>query len=178
MLTSTPLQRGFTLIEAMITTVILAVLLLLAVPVARDFLLNQRIRTAAETFQSGLQYARAEAAHRNSNVEFVHGTGSTWTVRLVSDGSTLKLRPSEEGTDGVVVTVLPGDATRVTFDGFGFPTRNADGSARLTRATIDLDPSVLSADRTRELRIDIDAAGESRLCDPNVTDPADSRYCS
>jgi len=178
MLTVQSHQRGFTLIEAMIAIAVLAVLLVMALPVAREFMLNQRIRTAAEAFQNGLQYARAQAIQQNTKVEFVVGAGSTWVVQLASDATQLRSRPSEEGTVGVVVVATPGDATKVTFDGFGRTTPNTPVSSRLTRLGIDLDSSLLPAAKTRELQIDIGVGGETRMCDPNVSDTADSRYCS
>ena len=173
-------QRGISLIEPMIAIAVLAILLAMAVPAASDFLKNQRIRTAAEALQNGLQMARAEAVRRNTNVQFVLGTGTTWSVQLASDSSELQARTGEEGTAGVILTTAPAAATTVTFDGLGRrAAANADASLVLTRISVDLDSAVLAAADTRDLRIDIKLGGEVRMCDPNPTvNSTDSRYCS
>lgn len=63
-------QRGMSLIELMIAVAVLAFLLLLGVPAFQNFLMNTKVRNAAENIQTGLQLARAEAVRRNTNVRF------------------------------------------------------------------------------------------------------------
>lgn len=73
-------QRGISLIEIMIGLVIVAISLALAIPNFSNFIQNSRIRTAAEAIQSGLTLARTEAVRRNTNVQFILGSGASWTV--------------------------------------------------------------------------------------------------
>jgi len=72
--------RGVTLIELMVTLVLLAVLLLAVMPSIGAWLRNGEIRTAAQGMVNALQKARAEAVRRNQDVWFSlvsHSTASS-----------------------------------------------------------------------------------------------------
>jgi type IV fimbrial biogenesis protein FimT len=69
-LNSIRMQCGMSLIELMIGVALLAFLLFLGVPAFQNFLMNTKVRNAAENVQTGLQLARAEAVRRNVNVRF------------------------------------------------------------------------------------------------------------
>jgi type IV fimbrial biogenesis protein FimT len=170
-----------TLIEAMIVIAILAILLGLAGPGLQTWLLNARIRTAAEDTLAGLELARSEAVRRNCTAEFVMGAGAGWTVqtgRCLNGGGLLQTRPPNDGAVGVILTPTPAAATTVTFDALGHRTTNDDASATLTQIDIDLSPTILPSADSRDLRINVQLNGQIRMCDPNVTNAADSRYCS
>lgn len=169
---------GFSLIEMAVTLTIIGVVITLALPAFGEWLRNLQIRTAGEAIQNGLQIARAESVRRNAAVEFVLGAGSSWTVRLANVGTVVQSRSSGEGSSNVVLAVQPAGAAIVTFDGLGRRVAlNADGSAALTRIDVDLPASILPAEKTRDLRIEVGIGGQIRMCDPNVTDATDSRKC-
>jgi type IV fimbrial biogenesis protein FimT len=63
---STP--RGFTLIELMVTVVVIAVLAAIAAPSLIQFIRSSRLTAAANQFQGDLQLARREAIKRNARV--------------------------------------------------------------------------------------------------------------
>jgi len=119
-------QRGISLIELIIGLAIVAALFAMGVPSFSDFMQNSRIRSAAEAIQNGLNVARAEAVRRNTNVLFIPGAGSSWTVECAAavadtdeddDGapdcpgseptattpSNIQARPAGEGTANVAV---------------------------------------------------------------------------
>ncbi len=181
--------RGFTLIEALITVAILAILMAMGLPGLQGWLLNSRIRTAAEEALSGLQLARGEAVRRNCNVEFVLGAGVGWTVQALgscpgANGVPIVIETRSanvgvggaSGTTDITVTPTPAGATTVTFDGLGRRTANAAGAA-LTQVVYDLPATILAATDTRELQINIGLNGQIRMCDPNVVSTTDSRKC-
>ena len=63
-------QRGMTIVELMVTISILALLLFLAAPDFRTWILNTRVRSVAEALQNGVRQAQAEAVRRNRTVVF------------------------------------------------------------------------------------------------------------
>jgi type IV fimbrial biogenesis protein FimT len=174
-------QKGFTLIEMMIAVVILSLMLALAMPSYSVWIQNTRIRSAAESFVSGLQLARNEAVRRNSNVRFVVGTGSAWTVSCTAvtpgcvsaDVTAIQVRSIKEGSSSDV-TVVASDGATITFDSFGrmpSPTPSVG-----TKVTFNFDNTQLSTADSRDLRVTVDTGGNVRMCDPNVVSP-DVRRC-
>ncbi len=61
-------QHGFTLVELMITLVIAAIILTLAVPSFRDLMQNNRITTQVNEMVSALNMARMEAIRQSTAV--------------------------------------------------------------------------------------------------------------
>lgn len=177
-------QRGFTLVEMMVTLTILVVLLSLAVPNFRDMLGNFQIRAAAEGINTGLQLARAEAIRRNVNVVFRLGDYPNWSVgcQVVvvdadSDGvddcpEIIQNKVSNEGSGNVGLEVTPAGTNTLTFNGMGRITFNNDGSNPMRQ----IDISTL-ANGGQNLRILI-RGGSVHLCDPNVTTVGDPRVCA
>ena len=62
------LQRGFTIIELMMTLLVLALLISVAVPSFGTFINNNRITSQANNFHAAVLFARSEAVKRNRNV--------------------------------------------------------------------------------------------------------------
>jgi type IV fimbrial biogenesis protein FimT len=167
-------SAGFTLIELMITIVILAILLYVALPNFAVWMQNTQIRTAGEAILNGMQLARAEAIRRNVNVELRMDISSGWTARVAGTGEVIQSRLAGEGSGAALVTIAPVGATTVTFSSFGSVATNSDGTPTVTEIKID-SPAIAAAD-SRELCILVRAGGNVRLCDPQV--PAtDTRTC-
>lgn len=170
--------RGFTLVEFMITIVIMALLLALGVPAFSEWMQNAQIRAYAESTLAGLQQARMEAVRRNRPVEFlftstdpdaahVNGltpdtSGPNWVVRVFQSGGAYAAddfiagRARAEGTTNV--TINAGQASLV-FNGQG---RLAGGG------NVDIDFGSSSAFATRPLRITVGPSGQIRMCDPHL----------
>jgi type IV fimbrial biogenesis protein FimT len=178
--------NGFTLVELMITIAILAILVTLALPMAGDWLKNAQIRTAAESMLDGLEKARNEAVRRNAPVAFaLVGGGSAWQVETAVNGAVVETRAAGEGSSQVVVTTWPKGTNTVTFDGMGrrwgdpATGKNLDAvkSDQMTHICLDLPASILDKTKTRNLELDISLMGAVRMCDPQVSDTTDARYC-
>ncbi|MBU1689587.1 MAG: GspH/FimT family pseudopilin [Gammaproteobacteria bacterium] len=166
-------HSGFSLIELLIGIAILAILAGIALPSFQTWFKNTQIRNAAESIVNGLQRARAEAVARNTNVAFVLGAGSSWTVSVVAPASVIESRSSSEGSKDVAVTALAADfattATTLTFNNFGGAVASVTS---LTRVNL----SALGG--TQNLRVEIGAGGSNvRMCDPSLTVGSSPRAC-
>ena len=107
------LSAGFTLIELMISLVILAILLSLGMPAFTGILESSRTKAAASGFAMGLQRARAEAISRNTLVTFTP-SGAGWTTTAPNRDSpplieTVDVKAGGESSGGFV-TVTPSTA--------------------------------------------------------------------
>lgn len=196
--------RGFTLVEIMVTMALFVVLLGLGVPAFMTFILNAKVKNAAETSLAGINLARAEAVSRNTVVRFQMVTNLTsscansstalgWVVSLDSPAGACEIAPSAtttprivqkqagtEGTDSISVAATGGSG--VAFNGLG---RIVSGGTLPTPFTqIDFTSAQgvcehAAADGTvRCLRILLSTGGQAKLCDPKVAATTDPRYCS
>lgn len=78
-------QRGFTLIELMITLAVFAVLLAIMVPSYSDMTLGSKLRSQANDLVAGAVLARSEAIKRNQTVTLCASSdGATCTGAWVS----------------------------------------------------------------------------------------------
>ena len=95
-------QRGYTLLELMVTLGIVAILAGIAVPSFNDFIRTQRLRSVASDLNTTFQLARSEAVKRNADVTISRvgrGWVEGWTV--ISAGNTLR---SQDAVSGVNIT--------------------------------------------------------------------------
>lgn len=93
--------NGFTLIELMITVVILLILLLVAVPSFQDYIQKARVRGAADQVTNLLAKARQAAVMSNMPVSVLAtGSAGDWCVgaRQPAEPATWALRPSTAAT--------------------------------------------------------------------------------
>lgn len=166
-------QRGVTLIELAVGLAIVGILVMVALPNFSVWIQNGQIRTAAEAINNGLQLARSEAVRRNLNIEFVLGAGAGWTVQIAATNEAIQTRATGEGGTSSTVTVSPGGATTVTFNGLGRAVANGDGSNTISEIKVD-STSIPAAD-SREMCIMV-SGGAVKLCDPQVA-AGDPRAC-
>ena len=172
-------HHGFTLVELMIGLTIVGILIMTALPSYTGWVHNTKIRNAAESVLNGLQLARAEAVHRNTDVQFALGAGSPWTVSVVNNAEVVQTRSSAQCSDTVTVVREPAASTTVTFTSLGriAAVNAAAPVVPFTRLDFDVPTTILPAAASRDLRITVSAGGNVRMCDPTVAVVTDTRYC-
>ncbi|EEG07307.1 GspH/FimT family pseudopilin [Pseudogulbenkiania ferrooxidans] len=166
-------QRGFSLIEMLISIVLMAVVLAFAVPSFSTWLMNHQIRNAADTAMASLQLARAEAIRTNTAVQlsFDSTTKKIWQIKRVDTGAVLQQKNFAEDAPKVTITPTPSTVTTVTFNGLG---RISD-TTPLTQLNFDV--TTIAAADSKDMRITLQTGGALKLCDPNVTSSTDPRKC-
>ena len=73
-------QRGFTLVELLITMTVMVVLLGIAVPSFKNFTASQRVKAAAYDLAATLLLARSEAVKRNKAITIAPASGTDWST--------------------------------------------------------------------------------------------------
>ncbi len=191
-------HQGFSIIEMLVAVALVSILLMFGVPSIGTWVHNGQIRTAAETIQTGLQMARAEAVRRNFLVRFqltstadstcvISGAGTSWVISLDDPtglcdsppmdnivATDLAVAPriiqTRSGTEGTTNVVVATAQPTFVFNGFG---RLAPAPAG--RINIDVSNPTGGAcapgGPMRCLRIVVESGGQTRMCDPLFAAP-------
>ena len=196
-------QRGFSLVELMVTVSVLGILMLSALPSLRTWLDNTRIRNAADALQDGLQQARAEAVKQNRNMSFwlvagsdpavlandctLSSTSGSWVVSVNSPLAHCGDDPSNTSSPMIVTKRAVGDAggrVAVTAVSGSASTASSSlvfngfgrvsGTGGITQITVTGTGSATY----RALQVTISPSGQVRMCDPDPNlSSSDPRKC-
>jgi type IV fimbrial biogenesis protein FimT len=186
------LQRGMSIVEICVAMAILALVIGFGAPSTMTWIQNLQVRNAADSILGGLQSARLAALQRNTTVAFelTDPNSTAWHVCLFDPVAQAcipgDIRTSERsGTQNARVgveyqftdfnTALSGGyniPALVAFDQFGrVATTSASNIARLDVRN----PSMTSNER--RLSIQIQVAGQVRMCDPQVSKGLNPQGC-
>ena len=180
-------ERGFTLIEVMVTITLLGVLLGLAAPSFSLWTRNAQVRTVSDALQNGARLAQTEAVRRNRQVVFFlsNDTDCTGTTAPAANGSFWVIRsvpltagdPAETVrcgnlADSSLGVTLAGP-TAICFNSMGRQVANASPGAGTASCALvasglsSYDVAALGSDRP--LRVLVTVGGQVRQCDPART---------
>jgi type IV fimbrial biogenesis protein FimT len=163
--------RGFTLVELMIGVVIVAILMLVALPTFSEFMGNTRIRNTADSLANGIRQAQVEAIRRNRPIEFIVNPAVGWRINdpdpLV--GGLVHAEPFSEASGQVVVNPQPPGAVRLVYDAIGQYRRVPDGGLAAPDPIVRIDITNTALASPHDLRVVADPALGTgvRVCDPS-----------
>lgn len=178
-------ESGFSIIEIMISVLVVGILIVAAIPSYKNWIQNGQIRTAGESMVNALQTARNEAIRRNACVQakLISVPATAWEVRTCAAAEDPSVPPiaqraHEEGSPNASIEVTPKDTVIVSFNALGriVDPNPSDGSKPFTQ--VDVRNTTMDPADERKLQIVIPPGGSVRMCDPNpaikTTDP---RHC-
>jgi type IV fimbrial biogenesis protein FimT len=170
-------QRGFNIIEIVVTLVILAFLFTLGMPTYSNWIQNSQMRASAESIMAGLQHARSEAVRLNDSqgVRFSLLADNAWEAKRVADDTVIQKGGGQDLAKNALVTP-DGAVTDVTFSPLGQTTPALTLDIDVTHVDSSL-KCVADGGDIRCLRVQVRAGGMVRLCDPSVTTVGDPRRC-
>lgn len=184
-------QRGFSLIELMVTLTILGLLMLAGLPSFSQWLANAKVRSVAEEIANGLRTAQAEAMRRNRLTAFVvtnqtpglsatpATSGINWYVQalpLLGSATTTAqttdyIQGSNYGTQGGVT--IASTNTVACFGSLGnLEAVASTASNNVLGVACAATAKTYSVSRTnadRSLNVTVSIGGQVRLCDATKT---------
>lgn len=166
-------NKGFNLIELMISLAIMSILIGAAAPSFAMWMANLRVRSVAEGLNLGILQARSEAIRKNQLIKFNVNLGTTGWQILDESGSVLNSKNAKEGSTGVTITSSSG-GNIITFNGLGGVINNVDGSASIQTLSVN---SPQAANLTQTLNVVVGSGGATLVCDPTVTNTSDVKFC-
>lgn len=124
-------DKGFTLVELMVTLAVAVILMVIAVPSFKNIILSNKLTTTANDVVSALNFARTEAVKRNGNTQFCSDSSSANTSDPLGSGCGTQVgavyvligntaTPVRSGTVGLTLPLkLNGSAAALRFSGDG-----------------------------------------------------------
>lgn len=138
-------QRGFTLIELMVTVAIMAILAAIAYPSFTDLIARNRLKGAAEGLFGDLEFAKSEAIKRNEVIKVTATTGVSWDYSITRPDTTVLKSVGVGDFKGVTLSkannggALTVDPVRGTTSGISIKfVRDSDTSQSLCLVVSDL----------------------------------------
>jgi type IV fimbrial biogenesis protein FimT len=174
--------HGFTLIELMVTLVIAAILMMVAVPSFVSFQKNTELTSAANSLLAAINAARGEAMKRGMSVIVVPtGNGSDWKtgwVVVVDKNTPRTYTATEDNTvltqakvpSGISITVngiASVSEPYILFDASGFSKTKANGPAYFSISFARTDVAAADQYKYKQIRIiKIASTGRVKICTP------------
>lgn len=153
-------ERGFTLVELLITMTVAVVLIMIAVPSFKSLTLSNKLNTTANDIVNAIHVARMEAVKRNANTQLCSNSASANTSDTLGGacgteaGAVYAMSgaaPSQvlAGTSGITAPIqLNGDMTALRFTAQGLA-RKVGTTTPYGDTVVDICTSQMSTDNHR-----------------------------
>lgn len=155
-------ERGFSLVELLITMAVAVVLIVIAVPSFKSLTLANKLTTAANDMVNAIHVARMEAVKRNANTQLCSNAASAngadtlggacstqnGAVYAMAGGAASQVLAGTVGIGGAVQ--LKGDVTALRFGGQGLG-QKVGTTGPYTGTVADLCTSQMSKDNHRTI---------------------------
>jgi type IV fimbrial biogenesis protein FimT len=189
---------GFTMIEAMVTLSVFAILVALAVPTMSTWIRNNKVRTVSDSLQTGLRFAQTEALRRSRQVVFALTNSTTpdaipvtavangtsyaiWTIPSMTDGSEVPEFVQSGELSNASAGVAVAGVAAVCFSSMGRVIANPGANViNITGGPTCSQPggppyppvvqfAISLAGADRPLQVNLGLGGQIHMCDPGVT---------
>ncbi len=185
---------GFTMIEAMVTLAVFAILVALGVPEMSTWIRNNKVRTVTDSLQNGLRLAQAESLRRSRQVVFsltnsttpqaiplpaaVNGTSwAIWALPSIAGEAPIFIQSGVLSNASANVTVNSNGVSTVCFNSVGRLVANAGANViAITGGDACIQPNappvqtfnITTPGADRPLQVNLGLGGQVHMCDPNV----------
>lgn len=176
------LDRGFTIIELMVTVALLGVLLAVAAPSFSTFQRNAELTSFVNSLVAAINSARGEAMKRGRYAMVVPANGANWSSGWIvfvdvdgtrayeAGGSDVLILSREAPPSYLTITASAGSTAADTtpymlFDASGYSKNKAGGFGALTLSVVRNDVSSGTAN-SETRRVVVSSTGRVRSCKP------------
>jgi prepilin-type N-terminal cleavage/methylation domain-containing protein len=158
-------QAGLTLIELIVTVVVIGILATVAAPSFSGFFERQRLVGAADSLYSSLRFARAEAlkADQTVTLTFDDSTAAEWCIGIKDSAGSCDCEASDCTVDGALRVVSYTDFPGVSASTIG-NTYQFDSKRGTVSST---DEITFTNSSGSQLRIEMTKLGRPSLCAPS-----------
>jgi type IV fimbrial biogenesis protein FimT len=174
-------DRGFTLVELMVTLALVAILMMVAVPAFTKYQRKAELTSFTNTLFSGISAARGEAMKRGKNALVVPTDGDWnkgWTVFVdvnrngAYDAATDVIVMTRQAAPGYLTitntAATAADGLYIMYDASGYSRLSGGGFGAWTFQVSRNDVTGLEL-LTQTRRIKIASTGRARVCTPTTT---------
>lgn len=157
-------ETGFTLVELIITVVVIGIVAAIAVPAWMEFVRRNRVATTANRLVAALHYARGKAVQSSNGVSLCASSdGSTCTGATDWSVGWLVYEDANDDGDpdtGEVLRIWDGVADTLTLTGSSSQLTYQPTGTLTNVASFDLEPASCPADSKLHVNIDLNISGQ------------------
>lgn len=168
-------QKGFSLIELMVSLSIMSFILVLASPSFVAWIANLKSKNVTESVQYAILQTKTEAMKTNSRVRVEIQNDTSWQIIRESDGAIINGKVSGEAQNTLQINTEPNNANSITFNGLGNVVENSDGSDTVNNIRI---VNSLDYNSKKNFRITVLNSGMVEVCDEEKTNPQHHMFCN